>query len=133
MRISGWSSDVCSSDLAMVGDDGGAAHPLRPQAEAKALPGSPPKDRARDDEEQAAQPGDAGHPFAAVAREEMVVEIEYPQFGPLPLARPASHDTPRLVGVESGALAQGEAPLMQTEAVMSIDEDRKSTRLNSSH
>src|SRR3546814_9952152 len=52
----------------------------------------------------------------------MVVEIEYPQFGPLPLARPASHDTPRLVGVESGALAQGEAPLMQTEAVMSIDD-----------
>src|SRR3546814_10114295 len=49
-------------------------------------------------------------------------ELENPQFGPLPLARPASPVTPRLVGVESGALAQGEAPLMQTEAVMSIDD-----------
>src|SRR3546814_3091781 len=65
MRISDWSSDVCSSDL------------------------------------QPAQPRDADHPLAIVAREEMVMEVEDPEFGPLPLARPARDDLARLAGIRS--------------------------------
>lgn len=50
----------------------------------------------------------------------MMVEIEDPQLGPLPLARPLRSDSPRLVGVEAGAVA--EARLVQPEAVAGIDD-----------
>src|SRR3546814_17053660 len=44
MRISDWSSDVCSSDLA----DNGVTHPLRPRCSIRARRFTlPPEDRAR--------------------------------------------------------------------------------------
>src|SRR3546814_1404820 len=91
-----------------------SAHPLGQEAGPKGAPRPPPQDHARDDEEQSAKPRDADHPLAAVARKQMVMEVEDPQFGPLPLACPAGDDVARLGGIGTRLLA--EAELVEPEA-----------------
>ena len=78
-----------NAEIAVVHDDRRARQAFGPQAKLEGPPRAPPPDRAADDEEETAQPRDADHPFAIVSREQMVVEVEDPELGPLPLARPA--------------------------------------------
>src|SRR3546814_3351471 len=59
-------------------------------------------------------------PYTTLFRSEMVMEVEDPEFGPFPLARPARDDLARLAGIGARALVKPQ--LVQPEAFVGVDD-----------
>src|SRR3546814_13403369 len=65
-------------------------------------------------------------PYTTLFRSEMVMEVEDPEFGPFPLARPARDDLARLAGIGARALVKPQ--LVQPEAFVGVDDALRAGR-----
>jgi len=98
------------AEIAMVPQDGWAGHAGGPDPEHEGLARPPPENAARYYEEQAGDSGQAGNGLAGAAGEQVMMQVEQPEFRPLPLAVP-------LADRGAGQVHIGSAPLCPDQPV----------------